>query len=120
MKTWKDHELFSFLLTARGKRLWGLVLSCSNGDAFDNNPYEVSKAIHPNLRQGVRAGDMTAFDLATGETVWLTFETEAEAREYYNWTVGDDGPTKLNPYEGPANVYACLYNNEGKPVTENT
>jgi hypothetical protein len=37
---------------------------------------------------------------------YFEFDTEEEMYAVYNQTVGDDGPTKLNPYNGPARIYA--------------
>lgn len=43
----------------------------------------------------------------------LIFDTEEEMDHYYNLTVGDDGPTSLNPYDGKARVYALTCGPEG-------
>ena len=53
-------------------------------------------------------------------TCILTFDTEVEMQNYYNLTVGDDGPTKLNSYNGEARVYALTITNTGELSTENT
>jgi len=50
----------------------------------------------------------------------LTFDTEEDMQHYYDLTVGDDGPTKLNPYNGNARVYALTISNTGELSTENT
>lgn len=50
----------------------------------------------------------------------LLFESESERDDYYWKTVGDDGPTKLNPYKGPAKVYALRIDRKGRPLGENT
>jgi hypothetical protein len=37
------------------------------------------------------------------------------------WSVvGDDGPTKTNPYNGPVRVFACTYDPDGITMNENT
>ncbi len=51
---------------------------------------------------------------------WLLFDTEEEMNNYYNQTVGDDGPTELNNYDGPARVYALTCNLHGQLENENT
>ena len=50
----------------------------------------------------------------------LTFDTENEMDEYFDMTVGDDGPTKDNSYTGMARVYAVTISNKGELLTENT
>lgn len=49
----------------------------------------------------------------------LVFDTEDEMRHYYDLTVGDDGPTVLNPYNGRIRVYALTCGPTG-PMNENT
>jgi hypothetical protein len=47
-------------------------------------------------------------------------ETEEEAWKYYHLTVGDDGPTDLNSYDGSIRTYALLCGPDGEMWTENT
>jgi hypothetical protein len=47
-------------------------------------------------------------------------DNEPEAYYTFNRIVGDDGPTKLNSYNGPVKVYACVYAPTGFAMTENT
>lgn len=49
----------------------------------------------------------------------LLLNTEKAAKRLFNQVVGDDGPTRANPYKGPHRVYAYLAGPEGG-VTENT
>lgn len=56
----------------------------------------------------------------TDETCYLLFDTEEECYEKYNLTVGDEGPTSTNSYEGPGNVYAMMVSNLGEGMNENT
>ena len=51
---------------------------------------------------------------------FVLFETELEARVAFESTVGDDGPTERNPYDGPYKVYALLASPEAGALTENT
>ena len=51
---------------------------------------------------------------------FLLFDTKEEMVLHYNLTVGDDGPTKLNKYNGKLGVYALTCNNDGELQTENT
>lgn len=50
---------------------------------------------------------------------YLVFDTEEEMNKHYRLTVGNDGPTKQNPYQGPARVYALTCGPAGT-VNENT
>lgn len=50
----------------------------------------------------------------------ISFDSEEEAWEAYNSTVGEDGSTRSNPYNGKTRVYALLFDPNGIPVTENT
>ena len=50
---------------------------------------------------------------------FIQCKTSSEALEVYNKTVGDDGPTDLNKYNGPMRVYALIIHPEGMGA-ENT
>lgn len=50
----------------------------------------------------------------------LLFETEDEVNRYYDMTVGDDGPTQSNPYNGPVRIYALTCSDRGILMRENT
>jgi len=54
------------------------------------------------------------------DNIILTFDTEEEMDKYYNQTVGDDGPTKSNPYNGSCRIYALTCSPDGEMLTENT
>ena len=43
-----------------------------------------------------------------------------EMRRIYTLTVGDDGPTELNDYDGPSRVYALTVDETGQSLNENT
>lgn len=47
------------------------------------------------------------------------FDTEEEMNSFYDKIVGDDGPTKSNPYNGPIRVYALTFGPNGM-LNENT
>lgn len=51
---------------------------------------------------------------------FFIFQTEKEMKEAYEHIVGDDGPTKLNKYNGPARVYALTCDDKGVWHNENT
>ena len=49
----------------------------------------------------------------------IVCDSEEEMERIFNSTVGD-GPTELNPYKGPGNVYALTCNAKGEWENENT
>ena len=51
---------------------------------------------------------------------WILFDSEDEMLDCYERTVGDDGPTDLNPYNGATRVYALTCSPTGKLLNENT
>ena len=51
---------------------------------------------------------------------FLVFDSEEEMYRYYDQTVGDDGPTKSNPYDGPVRIYALTCGADGQTQSENT
>lgn len=76
---------------------------------------EVLKAA-PYLERRM-SGDVVQV-LADGYGV-LVYDSVEEMEVDYWETVGDDGPTKTNPYLGPAKVYALTCVN-GELLNENT
>lgn len=110
----RTHPITSMLdlvcLAARGTGQWTLYLS------FDwEYDAEIVKAA-PILRD---IYESKPHELTDGFAL-LWFESEEEAREAFLSTVGDDGPTRTNPYDGPAKVYALLIAPDGQMQTENT
>lgn len=53
-------------------------------------------------------------------TGYMLFDSEEEMDHIYYQTVGDDGPTKLNPYNGSIKIYALTCNPDGQTMNENT
>lgn len=51
---------------------------------------------------------------------WFLFDAQAEMEAAFWQCVGDDGPTKANPYNGPMRVYAITCSSEGELWNENT
>ncbi len=50
----------------------------------------------------------------------LAFDSEAECNEAFESTVGEDGPTKTNPYDGEVKVFATTCDPKGRGMQENT
>lgn len=74
---------------------------------------EVTKAA-PYLAAGEH------YQVLSDGTGIIVCEDEAEQERLYESTVGDDGPTKLNSYNGPARVFALTINDLGELQNENT
>jgi hypothetical protein len=47
-------------------------------------------------------------------------ESQEECEKLFWQTVGDDGPTKTNKYDGPARVFAITCSSDGQLMNENT
>lgn len=91
----------------RIRKQWGMLLGTTD-QGFD----ELKKAA-PYLSED----DVIA--LAFGE-LYLFFESREACFDAYGRTVGDDGPTGLNPYIGLAKVYALTCDPDGELRSENT
>jgi len=51
---------------------------------------------------------------------YFLFDNEEECEEAFWSTVGDDGPTETNSYNGPVRVYALTCSPDGQLCNENT
>ena len=54
------------------------------------------------------------------ENSYVLFDSEEEMLSVYEQTVGDDGPTESNAYNGPVRVYALTCDPTGQMMNENT
>jgi hypothetical protein len=97
----------------KATKQWGMFISIFCKDIGSGEVDEICKAA-PYLKD-----DEYTQMLADGCGVFL-FDTEEEMEQHYYQTVGDDGPTKTNPYDGPARVYAITCDNTGQTLNENT
>jgi hypothetical protein len=107
------------------KVLSGIELAC-----------EVAKRTRkPVLFLGLRQAEDVGYDEVLKAAPYLTFEDSQalidgeavivcdsvkEQERLYWQTVGDDGPTKTNTYDGPARVYALTIDKNGQTLNENT
>lgn len=73
-------------------------------------------AVHRDPRT-VRRREACDVDLGLLEAV---LSHPKEMRELFQRTVGDDGPTPLNTYDGPVRVYACACSPSGQLLGCNT
>lgn len=104
-------ESMQALCKATGK--WGLFLNMPELEPLDYSWEEALKAM-PYL-----AGMEYMQALADGRCIILCDDKE-ECERLYETTVGDDGPTKFNDYNGPARCYALTCNPQGELLNENT
>lgn len=96
-------------LACRATDKWGVYIEIRPFDDLD----EVLKAA-PYL-----SVSDDAQIIADGCGVILCDSKEEAERIFYQ-TVGDDGPTETNPYNGPARVYAMTCSDGGMLLNENT
>lgn len=111
MKIYNHADLLSALAASTGK--FCLYIS------FAPNEAEVEKAA-PYLFDDERFLKQEFVDVYYDGFCYMTFDSEEEMQRLYNMTVGDDGPTKLNPYNGKARVYALTAAPDGRLLNENT
>ena len=104
-----SHELFQSVCVWKQKH--GLYLHFALTETI--TPDELFKA-SPWLSIDI------CFKLWAEQELFLFFDTEAERDEAYQRTIGDDGPTALNPYNGPARIYALTCSPQGQLLNENT
>jgi len=101
-----NSDVLALLCKAKGK--WGMMTS------FEEYPMEELFQAAPYLaREEFRI-------MAVSGHGFIFLDSQTELYELYNQTVGDDGPTFKNPYNGPARVYAVTCSPEGELLTENT
>jgi len=87
---------------------------------FDDN--------YPNLMEISRAApyldptnpDSNDTQILFDSNAILVFDNEQQMETAFNSTVGQDGPTRLNSYNGTAKVYALTCNAAGELLNENT
>ena len=62
--------------------------------------------------------DLTGFIMDGGGII--AFNSEQEMLDAYENTVGEDGPTKTNSYDGPVHIYCLTCDSKGHLQNENT
>jgi hypothetical protein len=94
---------------------WGMFISWNNLRQIPAEDFldELLKAVpYLNIQE--------YFQAIMEERAYLLFDTEEEMIRHYHMTVGDDGPTELNDYDGPLRVYAITCDPKGQLGYENT
>ena len=94
------------LCKAEGK--WGMIITFDPDFGWD----EIRKAA-PFLDEY----DLQIYLDGAG---FFLFDSQEECEEHYDMVVGDDGPTRLNDYNGQCRVYALTISSDGQPMNENT
>lgn len=114
MQKLTDTQTFQLLAKSLGKCC--MQISFSEGEALSKH--------HTWYHELIKAAPYLNYDedhqLLIEGCGTLVFDSEEEMNETFELTVGDDGPTKTNPYNGPARVYALTCSPDGQLLTENT
>jgi hypothetical protein len=113
MKILTQHDAAQLLAKSLGKPIVLIHFGAAWEPVIPNYFEEVLKAA-PYLK----LGDDCQI-ISDGSAV-IICEDEEECRKVFDQTVGDDGPTDLNPYNGPVKVYALTINAKGEFENENT
>jgi len=107
MKVLTSQHVFAALCKER--KQWGLFLNFDAVAEWD----EVEKTV-PFL-----SGREYIGFLIDGEA-FILCDSKEECQHLYDQVVGDDGHTKLNPYNGRAKTYALTISDDGLFMNENT
>lgn len=105
---WSD---YAPLIAGLAKK-WTLFLGCSG------SRQTLLKAA-PYLK-GAKTVSGHLMGFCSDEIIVVLCRSEKQAMDLFDQTVGDEGPTKKNRYNGPGRVYAAVFTPEGDCFTENT
>ena len=104
-------------LLCKTTKCYGLYLAFPD-DVF--NPDELKKAV-PFLDLGIGGTEVEGdYQAISSDYMFVLCESEKECYKLFDQVVGDEGPTKSNPYDGPMRVYAVTINSDGQVETTNT
>jgi len=103
------------LAKALNKPCMYITLDWFRSDGTTGDPKEILKAA-PYLD----CDDNDHMQALSDGMAILVFDSEEEMEDHYQQTVGDDGPTEKNPYNGPGRVYALTCTASGELQNENT
>ena len=93
---------------AKSTNKWCLFISFWHDD-----PDEIMKAApYLNISEHIQ--------ILADRSGYILCDSEEEMERLFELTIGDDGPTKTNSYDGPAKVYALTCDPTGQPLNENT
>lgn len=124
MKVIRQFDLFS--LACKAAKKFGVYISFPAPDMANCRTAKVKKEINEIFKAAPYLKVLGEQDpghliqiLCDGQAVFH-FDDIKEQQKIYGQTVGDDGPTKSNPYKGPVRVFALTCDNKGKLMSENT
>ena len=102
---------------------WGMFISIHERDEIDYEKECASDAA-PYLKisqEGpFQENDGANLQIIADNVGYFLFDTKEEMGDYFWQTVGNDGPTKSNHYEGNISIYALTCSPEGQTLNENT
>jgi len=109
----KIDKMEALRIMCRTTNKWGMYIGI--GDWLDTPNFldELVKAA-PYL------DNIEDYQIISDEMCYLLFDTEEEMDRIFEMTVGDDGPTRLNKYNGQVRVYAITCDNNGELMNTNT
>ena len=94
------------------KKKWGLYISF-DWELDENNMEELCKAApYLNVDEDIQ--------LLSDGIGFILCDSEKEMLNLFEQTVGDEGPTKLNRYFGPAKIFAITCSPKGELLDVNT
>src|SRR3990170_256054 len=110
-----SHSILSRLCKATKK--WGMFISGWDWEkAIENDGNKILAAPYLDFDS-----DQKNMVQVMGDCFgYMLFDTEEEMLRFYDMTVGDDGPTKTNQYNGSNKVYALTCDSKGEFQNENT
>ena len=112
MKLVTSQEMLSAYCKAAG--VWGMLWRASFADDWS------TELRYAEVREAAPWMDRLMVVRAVEGDVGFVVGTEAEVLAAFGATVGDEGPTKTNPYNGGARVYALTCGADGELRNENT
>lgn len=101
-------------LACKATQKWGVAVSGFNPD------YDVSYDEYEQAALWLDLNDDTHKQAFWDGFAIILCDTEEEMIKIYKQTVGDDGATELNPYNGSVRLYAKTCDPNGDLMSENT
>jgi hypothetical protein len=102
----------AFCRLCKESQKWGLFISIYEPEG---GPYEAQSAA-PYLDDG----EDEHLQIITDGVGFFLFDTKEDMNIHYRATIGDDGPTELNSYNGETRIYALTCDPFGQALNENT
>jgi hypothetical protein len=109
----KVDKMEALRIMCRTTKKWGMYIGIGDWEDTDHFLDELVKAA-PYLNVD------EYFQLISDEMCYLLFDTEEEMEKTFEMTVGDEGPTSLNKYDGQVRVYAITCSDQGELLETNT